>query len=85
MINYEQKIFQFTVDLNEDNTINPIQLRTKYRDFLNNILSSMGNKYIQFSDFYVEEKTNSSIKFGLYILSIIEKLIYIDTKIMLRK
>ncbi|MDD2488185.1 MAG: hypothetical protein PHE13_06585 [Bacteroidales bacterium] len=66
-INYEQKIFQFTVDLNEDNTINPIQLRTKYRDFLNNILSSMGNKYIQFSDFYVEEKTNSSIKFGLYI------------------
>ena len=31
------------------NTINPIQLRTKYRDFLNNILSSMGNKYIQFS------------------------------------
>ncbi|MFA6200570.1 MAG: hypothetical protein WC679_09220 [Bacteroidales bacterium] len=64
---YEHKIFEFTIDLENENTINPIKLREKYHSFLNNVLSSMGNMYLQFSDIYVENITSSSITFRLYI------------------
>jgi len=67
--NYEATTFTFSVGLNENGNIDGNELREQFTLFLNNVISSMGNKYLQYSDLYLYDKTNSQITFGLEMAS----------------
>ncbi|MDD2191360.1 MAG: hypothetical protein PHO12_02285 [Bacteroidales bacterium] len=62
-ISYEAQNFSFTVDLNSNGVINADELRKKYMLVVQNILSTMGEHFLQYSDLYVTNKTSSSVTF----------------------
>jgi len=62
---YSSKTFTFSIDLNSKGNINVDILKEKYTLFLNSIITSMNNKYLQYSDLYVYEKNDFQITFGL--------------------
>lgn len=65
---YDGQTFTFTLDLNSKGNIDVDVLREKYTTFLNYVITSMGDKYLQYSDLYVSEKTSNSIIIGLEVL-----------------
>lgn len=60
---YEAQNFSFNVDLNSNGVINADELRQKYMLVIQNILSTMGEHFLQYSDLYVTNKTSSSVTF----------------------
>ena len=66
-LGYEAKIFTFSLERNRSGKIDVQSLKEKYTLFLNNVISSINNKYILYSDLYVHEINDNNIKFGLYI------------------
>ena len=64
---YDKKTFDFSMNFDVNGEINANDLRDKYIPFLNNILLSMGDKFLQLSDIYVKNITSTSITFGLEI------------------
>ena len=64
-ISYEKQSISFTAPLLNEDTINLLSLRDIYLDFISNVLTSMGDKYLQFSDIYVSEIDESYITFTL--------------------
>lgn len=60
---YGEQNFSFTVDLNSNGVINAYELRRKYMLVVQNILSTMGKHFLQYSDLYVTNKTSSSVTF----------------------
>ncbi|MDD4068789.1 MAG: hypothetical protein PHG98_03530 [Bacteroidales bacterium] len=64
---YSGANFSFTIPLNTDKKINPNELRNAFMDFIGSVLENMGNKYLQYSDLYIENITSSQITFNLSI------------------
>lgn len=64
---YSGENFSFTIPLNTDKKINPNELRNAFIDFIGSVLENMGNKYLQYSDLYIENITSSQITFTLSI------------------
>lgn len=62
---YDGQTFTFSVDLNSNGNIDVDVLRENYNTFLNYVLTSMGDKYLQYSDLYVSNITNQTITFSL--------------------
>lgn len=58
---YNIQKFSCTIDLDENGKIDAEVLRNKYISFLNTVISSMGNKFLQFSDVYVDNITSNSV------------------------
>ncbi len=62
---YNSQKFNCVIELNQNGEIESAVLRDKYISFLNTVMSSMGNKFLQYSNIYVEDLTSSSITFAL--------------------
>ena len=72
-IEYDPQIFEFTVPLYEGE-VNVTELSDAYREFLNDVLETMGSKYLMYSNIYVENKTSNSVTFGLLTTGLTEGL-----------
>ncbi|MPL81456.1 hypothetical protein SDC9_27376 [bioreactor metagenome] len=59
--NYDSQKFNCIIELNQNGEIESTVLRNKYISFLNAVMSSMGSKFLQYSNIYVKEVTSSNI------------------------
>lgn len=66
-IAYDSRTISFSLDLNKNGKIDVAILKDKYTLFLSNVISSMNNKYLLYSDLYVQDINYNEIIFGLYI------------------
>ncbi|MBP1645722.1 MAG: hypothetical protein H6Q16_1297 [Bacteroidetes bacterium] len=63
-IEYDNMNFTLTVPI-INNQISGPDLKSAYRTFINNIMTSMSGKNLELSDIYVENITSTSVTFGL--------------------
>ncbi|MFA5541537.1 MAG: hypothetical protein WC984_07680 [Bacteroidales bacterium] len=64
-ISYEKQFFSFTVSVDQEIRVDLLELREAYIEFIENILSDMEDRYLQFSDLYVLEIDELSVTFAL--------------------
>jgi hypothetical protein len=62
---YSERNFSFVIPLNINKTISANVLREAYINFIGYVLNEMGNAYLQYSDLYIQNITQSQITFGL--------------------
>ncbi|MDD4830482.1 MAG: hypothetical protein PHE13_08255 [Bacteroidales bacterium] len=64
---YEAQKFTTSIELNSEGKIPAELLRDRYITFINNVMSIMGNKFLQYSNIYVDSITSTEITIALEI------------------